>query len=318
MLSYLFRLFIPAGLVLLSFAAFGGDAPTFKAAEPGTYAFNTGVLNGKLLATDNAQGITPLFEAKTGISLSPGKNKPGSFSHYRVMADGKRFGESARGRAKQSRLLDEGREVEVTWKAADDFPLDMTATYRWTTPEILDVVTRVTPKQDLKNLEVQLAGYTNEHFQSFVHAQIPRLKVTDLHFIPVEVGPLVNGTFIAFPRDHKAVQYLFDGRYDQAPAPMQLTVSLLYEAPMVLKRDLGSDMELVFMARPEECGAVITPYNKDYPDEVSGQFSVYFSLFGEDTAAGQTRTAKTRVIFGRAITDKMCEDLYAKFLAETK
>jgi hypothetical protein len=87
---------------------------------------------------------------------------------------------------------------------------------------------------------------------------------------------------------------------------------------MALRRDEKADLTCLVMSRPEDCFAVLTPYNVTPPDGVAGHYSMYFSLFGGDLKAGQTARALVRMAVDRGITDQRAVELYQEFIAEKK
>jgi hypothetical protein len=64
------------------------------------------------------------------------------------------------------------------------------------------------------------------------------------------------------------------------------------------------------MAPPQDCFAVLTPFGEE------GHRSVYLSLFGRDLKAGETATARARLVIGRDISDEQAIALYKAYVGK--
>jgi len=289
----------------------------FKVAGKGLFSFDTGAVRGRLRADNQSQGISTLVENETGMELAYGQNNPGILSYYRVFSTNKRWGDSARGWPKSSNLLPDGA-VEIHWPSQEDRPFEMTAIYRWRSPNILDLETTVKAEKDLEKFEVFLSSYCKKNFKSLVYVRRTIHSPGAPFFLSADVNDLVLGTYLAFPRDRKAAQMIYDGRWDYEPHPVHFSVTKFFAYPLCMKRDARSDITILLMSRPEDCFAIETPYNMDPPDGIAGHYSLYMSLFGEDIKAGQTVRAHTRLVVGRAITEQDAVGLYSDFISEKK
>ena len=308
--------FITATLAFFTLTAQANSADlAFKATEDGFFLFDTGVVIGKLRADDKSQGIPTLIDIKTGVELAYGGNNPGIFSHYRVLSANKRWGDTARAWPKSSKLLRDGA-VQIHWPAEPDHPIEMTATYRWKSPDTLDLETIVKPEKDMQCFEVFLSSYFNKNFKSVVYVKPPLHVPGTPAFLSPDVNPLVAGTYLAFPRDRRAAEIIYDGRWEYGPHPVQFSITRFLASPLCMKQDLKNGITFVIMSRPEDCFAIETPYNMDPPDGVAGHHSMYMSLFGEDIQAGRTAHAYTRLIVGRNISDQRALDSYREYLDE--
>jgi hypothetical protein len=287
----------------------------FKAAEKDAFAFDTGVVKGKLKADAKSQGMPTFADVKSGNELAFGGDLPGILSYYRVFSANKRYGDAARGWPKSATLMSDG-SVQVQWPPADDHPLEMTAIYRWKAPDTLDLETIVKPTVEMKDFEVFLSSYFNKGFQSLVYAKAPFHRPGKPSFVSADVNPLVAGTYLAFPRDRRAAQMIYDGRWDYGPNPVQMSVTQMLAAPLCMKRDQKNDITFVLMSPPKDCFAIEMPYNMDPPDGVAGHYSLYLSLFGKDVKAGETARAHIRCIVGRNITEQSAVRFYEKYIQE--
>ncbi len=295
---------------------------TFKATGEGWFAFDTGVVRGKLRADAKSQGIPTFADVKTGRELAYGGGNPGILSFYRLFSSGKRWGDMKRGDTfrgwpKTAKRLDDG-SVQVHWPGKDDHPVETTATFRWSRPDTLDLVTAVKPQIDLPEFEIFLSSYFNRDFQNQVYVKAPRFEAGKPYFLAPVCNPLVIGTYLAYPRDLHAARMIYDGRWEQGHSPVQWSVTRFLVAPLGLMHDAKNDITFVLMARPDECFAVLMPYNKTPPDGVAGHRSMYFSLFGGDLKAGKVARARSRLVVGRGITEARAVELYETFLKETE
>lgn len=288
----------------------------FKAAGEGILAFDTGVVKGNLRATPRAQGIAALVDVKSGIEIARGGDSPGVLSYYRFLGANKRWGDAARDWPKSAKRLPDGA-AEIHWPAQAAHPIAMTATYRWKSPDTLDLETVVKPETDVQDFEVFLSSYFTKDFRSAVYTS-PTLHISGKPaFLAADVNPLVQGTYLAFPRDRRAAKLIFDGRWDYGPNPVHFSVARFLAAPLCVRRDDKNGLAAVIMSRPEDCFAIETPYNMDPPDGIANHYSMYLSLFGRDLRAGQSARALTRFVVGHGVSEQDAVRLYERFIAET-
>jgi len=315
---------IPSLIISLLTATAAAESadPRFKPVGEGWFAFDTGVVKGRLQCDGKSQGMPSFVDVKTGTELAYGGGNPGIMSFYRLFSAGKRWGDmqkgdTFRGWPQTSQLLSDGG-VSIHWPAAEDHPVEVTATFRWVDPSTLDVETVVKPKVAMPAFEIFISSYFSNSFQNFVYVQPPRFAPGKPHFLAPHGDPMVIGTYMAYPRDLRAAQMIYDGRWEQGHSPVQWSVTRFIAAPLALMRDGKSDITVVQMTRPQDCFAVEMPYNLTPPDGVAGHRSIYFSLFGGDLKAGESARALTRTIVGRDITDEKALEAYATFVGQTK
>jgi hypothetical protein len=289
----------------------------FKPADPGHYAFDTGALRGKIRASGRSQGIVELVHVPSGVAVAHGGSLPGIFSYYRVFSTDTRHGDAARDWPTRTRLLGDG-SLEVSWPPAEKHPLEMTAIYRWRRPDALDVETVARPQKDMPGFEVFLSSYFSPGFRALVYVKPNMFTPGKPQFLPADVSPLVDGTYLMFPRDRQAAQMIFDRRWEFPPNPVQWSVTRHLAAPMAMRKDDKSGVAAILMSPPEDCFAIATPYNKTPPDGVAGHQSLYLSLFGRDVKADQTVRAHTRLVVGQNLSDEQAVKLYSDYLAERK
>jgi hypothetical protein len=267
--------------------------PAFAAADR-EFTFDTGVLRGTLRGGGQSKGLVPAFDCATGTALA---RSMGLFSHYRLLDDRARYGKAAWDWASEAKLLNSGA-VEVRWTADDAHPFDMTAVYRWSAPNALDLTTRVTARKELRKLEVFLASYFDGFPSTAVYAGGAPA------FVPAAADA---GKWQMFPRDDEAVKIIQDGRWKHPPSPVEWAIRPKLAAPLAIRRDADRKLAAVVMARPADAFAVACPQDEE------GHRSIYLSLFGRDLKSGESAEARSRLVIGRDITDAKAVQLYEAF-----
>ncbi|NQT85632.1 hypothetical protein HQ560_02645, partial [bacterium] len=277
-------------------AATSAETPLGFVAAGKEYRFDTGELAGTLRLKGKSLGLTPVRHKTTGVAIA---GRHGLVSHYRLLTADDRFGTGAWDWPSAARLLPDGA-VEARWSHDDAHPLDMTATYRWRTPNTLDVTTTVTAGQDLRRLEVFLASY----FSGFAEPKV----YTKQGFLP---ATRAEGVWHMFPRDAAAVQTIQDGRWKRPPHPVDWVIRPHLAAPLALRRDAKTGLVGVIMARPGDCFAIATPHAGE------GHRSLYLSLLGRDLKTGESATAHARLLIAHGLTDDQAVAHYETFKKET-
>jgi hypothetical protein len=275
------------------------------AAEGREYRFDTGLLRGTLRPQGRSFGLAPVVEAASGSTLSGGL---GLFSHYRLLDAEARYGGGAWDWASEARGLPDG-SVEATWVADAGHPFDMTAHYRWKSPNVLDLANSVTPRKDLARFEVFLASYFNGFAESLVYVK----GCPETGGAPgLLSAKRANGDWQMFPRDEAAVKTIHDGRWKRPPNPVDWKIMPFLAGPLAVRRDAKTGLTALVMAPAEDCFAVATPYGDE------GHRSLYLSLLGRDLKAGQTATVRSRLVIGRNISDEQAMVMYEAYLKETR
>ena len=288
----------------MTFMAHGeGGNLAFEPAGDEAYSFDTGSLRGTLRGEGRSIGLLSMEHVPTGTRLD-GK-RYGIFSHYRVFTANKRYGHGAWDWPSTSKRRSDGA-VEVHWPAAEGRAFDMVAVYRWIALDTLDLETSVTAHANLTAFESFLASYFTEGFHaSTVYAKggpegRPAFQTTERDL----------GHWQAFPRDRRAVALIQDGRWQHGPSPVEWTIRDDLAAPLAIRRNQDSGVCAVLMAPPENCFAVMTPY------EGEGHRSLYLSLFGRDVKAGETATARARLVVRLLSKDEDAVVLYESYIKE--
>jgi hypothetical protein len=280
------------------------DTLAFTSKGNGQYSFNTGVLQGKLGGNDRSIGLSSAVHVPSEAGLS---GKFGIFSYYRVFTTNKRYGHAAWDWPSKSKLLTDGA-VEIFWPEGEDRPFEMTAVYRWKDKSTLDVKTIVTPQKDLSKFEVFLASYFHESFSS------PYVYVGTNPETEGKPGFLMAkksfGKWQMFPRDQDVPEIIRDGRWQKEPSPVDWVIMPAVAAPIAVRRSNTEDLTVILMAPPDDCFAIATPYRGE------SHYSLYLSLFGRDIKAGETATARSRLVIAGRVSDQEILHLYRKYIEE--
>jgi len=185
--------------------------------------------------------------------------------------------------------------------------------YRWTAPNVLDLLVRVKPGQDLRRFELFLASYFAGFPASFAYVQ-QNPPAGGAGAVEAKPGFMEakkeTGDWQAFPRDDDAVQIIGDGRWQRPPNPVAWKTMPRLAAPLALRRDDKSGLTAVLLAPAEDCFAVSMPYGEE------NHRSVYLSLFGRDIKSGETDSVRARLFIGRGITDQQAIEMYQAFMKQ--
>jgi hypothetical protein len=273
------------------------------AASGKQFSFATGRFSGVLRAQGGSKGLTSVGDVASGTTVS---RALGIFSHYRLLTTNTRYGNAAWDWPSVSDLSADGA-VTTVWTADDEHPFDMKAVCRWARPDTLDLVTTITAKRDLTRFEVFLASYFNGFGESWVYAKGPAETGGKAAFLPATRD---DGTWHMFPRDKQAVEMIRDGRWKQPPHPVEWAVRPTLAGPLGMRRDRQTGLTALVMAPPDDCFAVATPYGEE------GHRSLYLSLCGQDIRAGQTATARSRLVIRPDVSFASAVRIYEEYVGD--
>lgn len=274
----------------------------FSAAGTNGFTFDTGVLKGRLRAGGKSTGLSSVVHLPTGATLD---SSMGLFGHYRVFSANKRHGTAAWYWPSDAELRQDG-SVEVHWPAAEDRPFELRAIYRWAAPDTLDLETSVQAKTNLAKFESFLASYFAE---GFTNACVYVRSNSQAWLMSAEKS---DGIWQAFARDDQAASIIQDGRWKFPPSPVDWVIRPHLAKPLGIRRCPANDLRALLMSPPEDCFAVLTPYDTE-PHR-----SMYLSLFGKDLKAGETARARARLIIGTDLAGETIDARYSAYLRETR
>lgn len=265
----------------------------FSASGTNEFAFDTGVLKGKLRSGGKSRGLSSVVHQPTGMTLD---SSTGLFGHYRVFSANKRYGTAAWDWPSEATLRPDG-SVEVRWPSAEDRPFELRAVYRWAAADTLDLETSVHAKTNLAKFESFLASYFAAGFtNASVYARSDGRQW-------LEPPDRSYGVWQAFPRDEQAVAIIQDGRWTYAPSPVDWVIRPHLAKPLGVRRCPSNDLQALVMSPPQDCFAVLTPF------EAEGHRSMYLSLFGKDLQAGETARARARLVVASKLSDTQIQRL---------
>src|ERR1017187_1221206 len=272
----------------------------FSSSGTNEFTFNTGVLKGKLRADGKSTGLSSVVHLPTGITLD---SSMGLFGHYRVFTANRRYGTAAWDWPSEAKLRRDG-SVEVRWPSAEDRPFELRAVFRWAAPNMLDLETSVQAKTNLAKFESFLGSYFAEGFTNacvYVRSNSKQW---------LEPADRSHGIWQAFPRDDEAASIIQDGRWKFPPSPVDWVIGPRLAKPLGVRRCPANDLSAVLMSPPQDCFAVLTPF------ETEPHRSMYLSLFGKDLQAGETARARARLVIGTKLSDETIDRLYQDYLQQ--
>jgi len=283
----------------------------FKAAGKGLYTFDTGVLRGRLKLDGRFMGIYPLVDVASGADLV---RPPGIFSPYRVFETNKRYGNAARDWPTVTKLLPDGA-VEAHWAAAKAHPIEMTAVYRCSAADAIDLVLTVKPQKAMPRFELFLSSYFLPGFRAAVYTRRPGEATAA--FVAVDRKAGSRGGYVMFPRDEAAVAMIQDGRWKIPPSAVDWAIERWLAAPLAVRRDALKGITGAMMCPPADCFAVASPWNAR-SRKGGGYRSLYHCLFGRDLKAGEAATARCRLVLAHDLTDAQVVARYKAYVGSPR
>ncbi|MBN2292927.1 MAG: hypothetical protein JXM70_10910 [Pirellulales bacterium] len=277
------------------------------------FDFDTGVLRGRLRLDGKGQGIASMVHVPSGVELARGGPALGIFSYYRMFSTDARHGQDLRRMPTKSRLLDDGA-VEVRWLPECELPVELSAVFRFSAADTLDVETTVVAKRELPRFEVFLSSYFSGNFRASAYVKPNRHATGQAELLSADVNPLVEGTYLIFPRDADAVRMICDRRWDFPPHPVHWSITRWMAGPLGVQQDPTSGVAALLMSPPSDCFAVSMSYNKTPPDNVAGHHSTYLSLFGRDLKKGEKAKARSRLVVVRKESEEGMIKRYKEFV----
>ncbi|MCC6264281.1 MAG: hypothetical protein IT169_11940 [Bryobacterales bacterium] len=268
----------------------------FQPASDGSFHFDTGVLKGTFRQEGRSIGLLPATYSPNEINLA---TSMGLFGLYRTFANGKRYGTGMWYVPSEAALQPDG-SVMVKWPTAEERPFAITANYRFSAPNALDLRLDVTAGEDLLRFETFLAAYFGASFTS------AKVLVKGGRLMAAEPA---NGRWQMFPRDSEAAQWIYDGRWKFPPNPVDWVKMPDFERPVAIRTDPVAGLSAVILAPASDCFAISTP------DETDSHHSTYLSLFGKDLKRGATAHARARLLFLTSADAKQLRSLYRRFVS---
>jgi hypothetical protein len=299
-----FSLSLGADLVTPPTPEPGGSPPVFARASEGQFSFDTGLLRGTLRAGGKSLGLSAVVHVPSGHRLDRGH---GLLGHYRVFAEGVRYGGGAWDWPSEASLAPDGA-VEVCWPAAQGRPFELRAVYRWRGPAMLDVETAVHAERDLAGFESFFASYFSERFTNAAVYVAKSAEHRDQPgFLPARAS---YGAWLMFPRDEAITTLIRDGRWKLEPNPVDWAMMPVLAQPVAWRRDPDSGLTAVLMSSPSDCFAIASPH------QTEGHYSLYFSLFGRSLRAKEIARARVRLFIAVAPTEQDILKHYQNYLQE--
>lgn len=245
--------------------------------------FETAHLKGRI-GDGRFIGVNQLIHKPKGIRVSgDGRaNRHGLLSLYRVFTRNHRYGDAAYGwPEREISVIDEA--VVMRWPATEARPFDLLARYSFPKPNEVKLQVSVVAHVTLVDFEVQIASYFDGTF--------PKSEV------PVAGGNLVSspaqlGVWHAFPRDHRGIEVIGDGRWRQGASPVSFAMREPFGTPLIIRRHAGNRLAGVMRSTADDCFAMYSASDGE------AHFSSYHALFGRTIPAGTAATAGLTLSLG--------------------
>jgi hypothetical protein len=167
---------------------------------------------------------------------------------------------------------------------------------------VLDLETGVRALTNLSRFESFLASYFSP---GFTNAAASVGRPGEAHFQAAERSA---GIWLAFPGNDAATGIIQDGRWKIEPNPVDWVIMPRLAQNLAFRRNPANGLTGVIMAPPEDCFAILTPF------EGEGHYSMYLSLFGRDLAAGQSGRARARLVLAEKPSEADMLKLYQEYL----
>jgi hypothetical protein len=108
------------------------------------------------------------------------------------------------------------------------------------------------------------------------------------------------------------VSIIQDGRWKFPPSPVDWVIRPHLAKPLGARRCPANDLRALLMSPPEDCFAVLTPFDAE-PHR-----SMYLSLFGKDLKAGEAARARARLVIGTNLAGETMDNRYSAYLRESR
>lgn len=244
------------------------------------------------------------YDARTGAYLN--EVRPnwdwGLLLPYRVLSCDNWHGE-LRDMPHTFTVLPDG--FEAVWTPTPAHPVHVTIRTRLSAPDTFDTTIEATAQATLPDYEILYSTYLDNAFDAgaWVIGSDLRPPDSDLtrpdpsHCTDVCPPPLPwVGKFVSFPRDEHAAHLLTDGRWQRGRYTTRFIPGRYYALPLSFMAHRESSLCLLWMAPPEDAYAV-SMITMPPPETRTAHNSLYLPLFGRTIHAGETLTARHRMLW---------------------
>jgi len=261
--------------------------------QPHHHDFALPTILGSFCAEGQTHGIRNLRFLPHG----PDINNPALYlGHlYRCLADG-RFLVQARDHPHSGRVEDD--RVITTWPANEANPARIELVYEISGDNTIDLTATCAVEQAMQRYELYFSHYFAGAFRPYLYLKSPGYpRINEPVLFAPQVNGFVEGYYLAYPRDNAALFTLFDGRW-HGDHPVPFCVGREFWRPIGIYAAGLERKAVVVTGRQSECFCLYSTYDTpDGRDNILHHNSLYFGMFNEDLAAGETRTAHLRYHF---------------------
>ena len=299
-------------------AADGADASNVEAGQrpaavplrPGSAAdsfeFETEAMEGTIRLDGAYHGVTRLVDKRTGRQVIDARYS--ALNLFKLQAVNHYMG--------QPRLMPRTTSaaptaVDVTWPATESYLAEISARYEVRGPSAIDATVRVRSAWSYRGHEVFMSSYFDKVLRPHVYVKAlnPR-QIPNHDLIVPMLNDVFRGAVLVFPRDPNAAQRCVDGRWERKEGNVpfvQMCPVRPYAYCLSLMVDPEAKLGAVMMSRPRHCYAVSSRYFAEKDADRPTTYSAFdHSLFGDDLAAGEERTARVRLAI-TPLDDKMSQ-----------
>ena len=218
------------------------------------------------------------------------------------------------------KLTDDGA-MEITWPLSDGFAGTVKGRYEISCRDAIDLTITTSVKAPYRGFEVFLSSYFDKELHPYVFLKDRGPKPATL-ILPT-YNPVFANTVLVFPRDSHAARPCLDGRWERSERKephVQMTPVRHYAKCLAFMADSEKNLGVVLTALPTDCYAISTRYFSENPKERNTTYSAFdLSLFGDDFAAGGSRSVRVRMTLTELDEKKTRPfEIYESYVEESK
>lgn len=271
------------------------DAVFTKTAD-GSFDFQTEAVQGTIRLDGAYHGVTRLVDRRTGRQFID--RRYSALNLFKLMAADQAMDMP---RTMPRKVEISPQRLEVKWPATEWHRGEITARYEVREPSAVDLTVTARSAGTYPGYELFVSSYFDKALRPHVCLQ-PSARgpaAGDSELVAPAFNDVFRGAVIVFPRDARAARRCVDGRWDhnERGIPIvQMCPVRRYAHCVAFMADPVSRMGVVLMSSPRHCYAISTRYHPADKKERLTDYSAFdFSLFGDDLAPGDERTARLRL-----------------------
>jgi hypothetical protein len=296
-----------------------GKRPAAVPLQPGSAAdsfdFETDQIAGTIRLDGAYHGVTRLVDKRTGRQVIDARYS--ALNLFKLHSVNHFMGQP---RQMPRTTTVSPTAVDVAWPATEAHLGEIGARYEVRGPNAIDVTVSVRLAWSYPGYELFMSSYFDKVLRPHVYVKSQRLNADPDLIVPM-VNDAFRGAVLVFPRDSSAAQRCVDGRWERKEGNVpfvQMCPVRRYGYCLAMMVDPEAKLAAVIMSRPNHCYAFSSRYYAENDADRPTSYSAFdHSLFGQDVAAGDQRTARVRLAL-TPLDGEMSQplELYRAFLAE--